>query len=154
MTFYDDFLMNFFIFGLVYFCLGLILATAAFIIIRLVLRKKLLSIKDECSVMFFDEEKTSEANEIKLAEEPFFFEMSVFENIKYGNIAAADEEVAAAAERAGTLHILAERTCQNLTKGERQLVAAARAILKNPHRITVGRGLSEVDLLTVKNLNL
>jgi ABC-type lipoprotein export system ATPase subunit len=154
MTLYENFLMNFFIFGIIIFCAGFVLGAAVFFVVRGILRKKISSEKAQCDLLYFDELKSSEAREIALSEEPFLFEMSVFENIKYGNISASDEEVAAAAERAGIAHILTERSCQNLTKGERQLVAAARAILKNPHRITVGRGLSEVDLLTVKNLNL
>jgi ABC-type sugar transport system ATPase subunit len=91
--------------------------------------------------------------DMPLEEEPFLFDTTVFLNIKYGKISAADEEVTAAAERAGIAYLL-EENADNLTKGERQLVAAARAILFHPRRIIVGKGLSAVDLLSVKNLDL
>jgi ABC-type molybdenum transport system ATPase subunit/photorepair protein PhrA len=146
--------MNFFLLGLVFLCAGIVFAILTFVLVRLYLRKKLLMVKEKCEPLFFDETAPREVREIVLKEDPFLFFASVFENIKYGKIAASDEEVAAAAERAGIAHILTEKSCEHLTKGERRLVAAARAVLKNPRKVTVGRGLSEVDLLTVKNLNL
>lgn len=164
MNIFSEFVSGLFMFGTWVFISGIVLAVSAFFAVRLVLRRHvnacLTAINNTACVITEartpGEADTSAAKKsavITLEEEPFLFDTTVFENIKYGKIAASDEEITAAAERAGIAYLLNEN-CENLTKGERQLVAAARAILFAPKKINAGRGLSAADLLTIKNLDL
>jgi hypothetical protein len=154
MTGYSDFIEGFIFFGLVIFCAGCVLAPLVFFALRFILRKNFSAIKTDCAALFFEETDTPEPREITLSEQPYLFNISVFENIKYGKISASDEEVAAAAERAGISYLLGEKSCEHLTAAERRLVAAARALLAAPRKINVGRGLDGVDLLTLRGLDL
>jgi ABC-type transport system involved in cytochrome bd biosynthesis fused ATPase/permease subunit len=156
--------------GLDFLFVGFAAAIAVFICVRLVLRRKFSKVTKECDALYFEilpensgnsaakeirtAAYTPEIRDITLVEQPFLFNMSVFENIKYGKIAASDEEVAAAAERAGILCLLSENSCEHLTAAERRLVAAARAILAEARKITVGRGLDGVDFLTLRGIGL
>jgi ATP-binding cassette subfamily B protein len=84
------------------------------------------------------------------------------ENIRYGHLQATDEEVIAAAELAnadqfirrlplGYQTVLTERG-SNLSQGQRQLLAIARAILADPDILILDEATSNVDTRTEKHL--
>ena len=88
-------------------------------------------------------------------QEPVIFAASVWENVRYGNVQASDDEVraavaaAAAAEfvsrlPAGMDSYLGERGVL-LSGGERQRLAIARAILRNPSMLLLDEATSALD---------
>jgi len=88
-------------------------------------------------------------------QEPYLFEVSIMENIRYGRPEASDEEVMEAAgyanahefilkQRDGYETIVSNRG-QSLSGGERQRVAIARAILKNAPVILFDEATSALD---------
>ena len=91
-------------------------------------------------------------------QETFLFSGSVLENIRYGRLEATDEECIAAAKMAGAdpfirqlpqgyRTALAERA-GNLSQGQRQLLAIARAILADPAILILDEATSSVDTRT------
>jgi ATP-binding cassette subfamily B protein len=92
----------------------------------------------------------------------FLFAASVMDNIRYGRLEASDEEVRAAARLAnadlfihrlphGYQTLLTERG-SNLSQGQRQLLAIARAILADPDILILDEATSNVDTRTEKHL--
>jgi ATP-binding cassette subfamily B multidrug efflux pump len=92
----------------------------------------------------------------------FLFGDTVMANIRYGRLDATDEEVIAAARLAnadsfihrlpqGYQTVLSERG-SNLSQGQRQLLAIARAILSDPDILILDEATSNVDTRTEKNL--
>jgi ATP-binding cassette subfamily B protein len=92
----------------------------------------------------------------------FLFATTVLENIRYGRLDASDEEVKAAAKLAnadafihrlphGYQTVLTERG-SNLSQGQRQLLAIARAILADPDILILDEATSNVDTRTEKHL--
>jgi len=92
----------------------------------------------------------------------FLFATTVMENIRYGRLEATDEEVIAAAKLAnadsfihrlpqGYQTELSERG-GNLSQGQRQLLAIARAILADPEVLILDEATSNVDTRTEKHL--
>jgi ATP-binding cassette subfamily B protein len=88
----------------------------------------------------------------------FLFSTSVMDNIRYGRITATDEEVYRAAEIADADHfirqlpqgygtVLSERA-GNLSQGQRQLLAIARAIIADPAVLILDEATSSVDTRT------
>jgi len=95
-------------------------------------------------------------------QDTFLFADTVMENIRYGRLRASDEEVIAAARLANAdqfIHrlpqgygtLLSERG-SNLSQGQRQLLAIARAILANPSILILDEATSSVDTRTEKNI--
>jgi ATP-binding cassette subfamily B protein len=95
-------------------------------------------------------------------QDTFLFAVSVKENIRYGRLDATDEEVVAAAKLANADHFihrlpqgydtpLSERG-SNLSQGQRQLLAIARAILANPSILILDEATSSVDTRTEKHI--
>ncbi len=92
----------------------------------------------------------------------FLFADTVMENIRYGRLEASDEEVIEAARLANAdpfIHRLphgyqTELTERggNLSQGQRQLLAIARAILSDPDILILDEATSNVDTRTEKNL--
>ena len=91
-------------------------------------------------------------------QQTFLFSESVLENIRYGRLDASDEEVHAAARMAhadgfirrlprGYDTPLSERGA-NLSEGQRQLLAIARAILADPAILILDEATSSVDTRT------
>ena len=91
-------------------------------------------------------------------QQSFLFRESVLENIRYGRLAAGDEEVIAAARLAyadgfirrlpqGYGTILSERG-ESLSEGQRQLLSIARAILADPAILILDEATSSVDTRT------
>lgn len=91
-------------------------------------------------------------------QDTFLFADTVMENIRYGRLAASDDEVISAAKLANADHfisrlpagykeMLSERA-ENLSQGQRQLLAIARAILADPAILILDEATSSVDTRT------
>ncbi|MEZ4861467.1 MAG: ABC transporter ATP-binding protein [Caldilineaceae bacterium] len=91
-------------------------------------------------------------------QDTFLFADTVLENIRFGRLDATDEECIKAAELADADHFirqlpqgyqtqLSERA-SNLSQGQRQLLAIARAILANPRILILDEATSSVDTRT------
>ncbi len=91
-------------------------------------------------------------------QDTFLFSDTVMENIRYGRLEATDEECIRAAEMADADHFirqlpdgyqtkLSERA-NNLSQGQRQLLAIARAILADPGILILDEATSSVDTRT------
>ena len=91
-------------------------------------------------------------------QDTFLFSGTVLDNIRYGRLEASDEEVIAAAKTANA-HEFIERLPQGyqtevgergatLSQGHRQLLAIARAILKDPRILVLDEATSSVDTRT------
>jgi ATP-binding cassette subfamily B multidrug efflux pump len=91
-------------------------------------------------------------------QDTFLFADSVMENIRYGRLEATDEQVIHAAVLADADHfihqlphgystILTERA-SNLSQGQRQMLAIARAILADPAILILDEATSSVDTRT------
>jgi ATP-binding cassette, subfamily B, multidrug efflux pump len=92
----------------------------------------------------------------------FLFADTVLENIRYGRLEATEEEVMAAARLAnadgfirhlpyGYHTVLSERG-SNLSQGQRQLLAIARAVLADPRILILDEATSNVDTRTERQL--
>ena len=95
-------------------------------------------------------------------QDTFLFSETVMENIRYGRLDAIDEEVIAAAQLAnadqfihrlpqGYATPLSERG-SNLSQGQRQLLAIARAILADPGILILDEATSSVDTRTERHI--
>ena len=91
-------------------------------------------------------------------QDTFLFSDTVKENIRFGRLEATDEQVIEAARMADADHfirqlphgydtLLSERA-GNLSQGQRQLLAIARAILANPAILILDEATSSVDTRT------
>jgi ATP-binding cassette subfamily B multidrug efflux pump len=91
-------------------------------------------------------------------QDTFLFSDTVMENIRYGRLEASDDECIRAAEMADADHfirllpqgyqtVLSERA-SNISQGQRQLLAIARAILADPAILILDEATSSVDTRT------
>ncbi len=91
-------------------------------------------------------------------QDTFMFADTVMENIRYGRLDASDDEVMEAARMADADHfirqlphgyrtVLSERAA-NLSQGQRQMLAIARAILADPGILILDEATSSVDTRT------
>ncbi|MCP4422847.1 MAG: ABC transporter ATP-binding protein [Chloroflexi bacterium] len=91
-------------------------------------------------------------------QEPFLFSGTIRDNVRYGRPAASDEQVVTAANRISGgewLHGLAHgldtdvgERGSNLSMGQRQLVAMARVMLKNPAIFILDEATASIDPFT------
>ncbi len=89
---------------------------------------------------------------------PYLFSGSILDNIRYGRLDAADEEVIAAAKTAGADAFISELENAYTTQvgedgvllsvGQKQLISLARAILADPDILIMDEATSSVDTLT------
>ena len=95
-------------------------------------------------------------------QDTFLFGTTVMENIRYGRLDATDDEVIAAATMAnadlfirhlpeGYQTVLSENG-SNLSQGQRQLLAIARAILADPGILILDEATSSVDTRTERHI--
>ncbi len=95
-------------------------------------------------------------------QDTFLFSETVMENIRYGRLDATDEECVAAAKLANADQFirrlpqgydteLSERG-SNLSQGQRQLLAIARAVLADPGVLILDEATSSVDTRTEVNI--
>ena len=95
-------------------------------------------------------------------QDTYLFSDTVMENIRYGRLDATDEEVVAAARLANAdtfIHRLPEgyhtplsERGSNLSQGQRQLLAIARAILADPGILILDEATSSVDTRTEQHI--
>ncbi len=95
-------------------------------------------------------------------QDTFLFSGSMMDNIRYGHLDASDEEVIAAAKLANAdqfIHRLPQgydtqlsERGGNLSQGQRQMLAIARAILADPSILILDEATSSVDTRTEKHI--
>lgn len=91
-------------------------------------------------------------------QDTWLFSGSVMENIRFGRLDAGDEEVMAAARMANaesfihrmpqSYETLLTEEGSNLSQGQRQMIAIARAVLANPDILILDEATSNVDTRT------
>ncbi|MGC4192612.1 MAG: ABC transporter ATP-binding protein [Thermomicrobiales bacterium] len=95
-------------------------------------------------------------------QDSFLFAGTVADNIRYGRLDATDEEVIAAAKTANA-HPFIERLAHgydtevterggNLSQGQRQLIAIARAVIADPRILILDEATSSVDTRTERSI--
>ena len=95
-------------------------------------------------------------------QDTYLFAETMMENIRYGRLDASDEEVFAAARLANAdqfirrlpqgYHTELSERGSNLSQGQRQLLAIARAVLANPSILILDEATSSVDTRTEKQI--
>jgi ATP-binding cassette subfamily B protein len=88
-------------------------------------------------------------------QDPFLFSGTIAENIRYGNTAAKDSEVVAAAKIVGAHDFIMrmekgydtwlQERGQNLSMGQRQLISFARALFANPSILLLDEATANMD---------
>jgi len=91
-------------------------------------------------------------------QDTWLYNASIRENIRYGRLGASDEEVIAAARAAQVDHFVRtlpggydftlNEEATNISRGQKQLLTIARAILADPRILILDEATSSVDTLT------
>ncbi len=91
-------------------------------------------------------------------QDTYLFSVSIRENLKYGNLNATDEEIIEAAKLANAHHFIMQLedgydtvlsdNGSNLSQGQRQLLAIARAILSKSSILILDEATSSIDTRT------
>lgn len=108
----------------------------------------------------FDEISREDVRSIfgMVLQDTWLYKASILENIRYGNLAASDEEVFQAAKIAqadhfiktlpGAYDFVLNEEASNVSRGQKQLLTIARAFLANPKILILDEATSSVDTLT------
>jgi ATP-binding cassette, subfamily B, multidrug efflux pump len=98
------------------------------------------------------------SNMAMVLQDSWLFSGTIFENIKYGNKDATDEEVYKAAKRSQAdefieklsdgYNTVLNESASNISQGQRQLITIARAFLANPKILILDEATSSVDTRT------
>lgn len=93
-----------------------------------------------------------------VTQEPFLFSGSILENIRYGRVAATDEEVFSAARAANADEFITRlpegyqtdvgERGSLLSQGQRQLISIARAVLADPRILILDEATASIDTRT------
>lgn len=94
-----------------------------------------------------------------MLQDTFIFSGTIIENIRYGNLAATEEEVIQAAKivrahdfikdlKDGYETVVEERGGSTLSAGQRQLISFARALLADPKILILDEATSSIDTKT------
>lgn len=91
-------------------------------------------------------------------QDPFLFEATVFENIRYGKLNATDEEVIEAAKKANAHRFISRlengydtllsADGGEISQGQKQLLSIARALIANPVLLLLDEATSSIDTVT------
>ena len=98
-----------------------------------------------------------------VTQETILFNESIFNNIKYGNLEASDEEISLVAQNAGVksfseeldqkLHTVIGENGIKLSGGQRQRIAIARALIKNAPLLIMDEATSSLDNITENKIH-
>ncbi|MDC3023637.1 ABC transporter ATP-binding protein/permease [Pelagibacteraceae bacterium] len=98
-----------------------------------------------------------------VTQETILFNESIFNNIKYGNIEATDEEINLIAKNAGVdsfseeldqkLHTVIGENGIKLSGGQRQRIAIARALIKDAPLLIMDEATSSLDNITENKIH-
>ena len=98
-----------------------------------------------------------------VTQETILFNESIFNNIKYGNIEATDEEINLVAKNAGVdsfseeldqkLHTVIGENGIKLSGGQRQRIAIARALIKDAPLLIMDEATSSLDNITENKIH-
>lgn len=90
-----------------------------------------------------------------VSQETILFGGTIYENIRYGRLDASEDEIIAAAQAANAHEFIMDFSQQydtlvgergmNLSSGQRQCIAIARAILKDPATLLLDEATSSLD---------
>ena len=91
-------------------------------------------------------------------QDPFLFEMSIKDNIRYGRLNATDEEIIEAAKKANAHPFIEKLPDQydtilssdgsQISQGQKQLLSIARAFVANPKILLLDEATSSIDTVT------
>ncbi|AXI01042.1 ABC transporter ATP-binding protein [Sporosarcina sp. PTS2304] len=91
-------------------------------------------------------------------QDPFLFEATVRENIRYGRLDATDEEVEAAAKKANADTFIKKLSSgydtvltaggEEISQGQKQLLSIARALVADPTLLLLDEATSSIDTVT------
>lgn len=91
-------------------------------------------------------------------QDPFLFEATVFENIRYGRLNATDEEVIEAAKKANAHDFISQleegyntlltADGGEISQGQKQLLSIARALVADPVLLLLDEATSSIDTVT------
>ncbi|KFL43049.1 multidrug ABC transporter ATP-binding protein [Lysinibacillus sp. BF-4] len=91
-------------------------------------------------------------------QDPFLFEMSVMDNIRYGRLDATEDEVIAAAVKANAhdfvtalpqgYQTILTADGSEISQGQKQLLSIARALLADPKILLLDEATSSIDTIT------
>ncbi len=102
--------------------------------------------------------KTLRSQMAFVLQDPFLFEATVFENIRYGKLDATDDEVIEAAKKANAHDFISKleegyRTVLTadggeISQGQKQLLSIARALIADPVLLLLDEATSSIDTVT------